>query len=144
MQRRIEFTATGSSALVGNFSAGDVWRGPEDHCTHLVEVHGCAKWADQADQAVADIITKQEQQLAEEAAEAAPSAVAADAVEQPEQAAAEVAAELGEQAPNASDIEQTAQATTEVVAEATEQPAADPAQDAADKPATGKKKGAQA
>lgn len=46
MQRRIEFTATGSSALVGNFSVGDLWTGPADHCAHLVEVHGCAKWAD--------------------------------------------------------------------------------------------------
>lgn len=53
MQRRIEFTATGSSALVGNFSSGDVWRGPEDHCAHLVEVHGCAKWADVVEQAPA-------------------------------------------------------------------------------------------
>lgn len=52
MQRRIEFTATGSSALVGNFSSGDVWRGPQEHCEHLVEVHGCAKWADVKEQTV--------------------------------------------------------------------------------------------
>lgn len=51
MQRRIEFTATGSSALVGNFSSGDVWCGPQEHCEHLVEVHGCAKWADVVQQA---------------------------------------------------------------------------------------------
>lgn len=69
MQRRIEFTATGSSALVGNFSSGDVWRGPEDHCTHLVEVHGCAKWADLAEQ-VEQAGEAVEQPAAEQAAEA--------------------------------------------------------------------------
>jgi len=59
MQRRIEFTATGSSALVGNFSSGDAWRGPEDHCAHLVEVHGCAKWADVVEQAAAAELDEQ-------------------------------------------------------------------------------------
>lgn len=68
MQRRIEFTATGSSALVGNFSAGDVWRGPEDHCAHLVEVHGCAKWADVAEQAPAEPVEPAASERAEQAA----------------------------------------------------------------------------
>ena len=70
MQRRIEFTATGSSALVGNFSAGDVWRGPEDHCAHLVEVHGCAKWADVVEQAT---VGEQVEQAAAEPAVVKPA-----------------------------------------------------------------------
>ncbi len=49
--RQIEFTHTGHSAhpLVGNFSAGDTARLPDDIAKHLVEEAGCATYKDQAE-----------------------------------------------------------------------------------------------
>jgi len=128
-QRKIEFTATGSSALVGNFSSGDVWRGPEDHCTHLVEVHGCAKWADVAEQV--EQAEASAEQTAEQAAESAEQPVATQAAEA-DAPAVEAQAELVEQA-----VEAAEQPVAEQAAEAATEPAAD-------KPATSRKKGGQA
>lgn len=130
MQRRIEFTATGSSALVGNFSAGDVWRGPKDHCDHLVEVHGCAKWADLAEAVVVELATKQSEQPAD-------VAIAQDV----QQIAAAPTADAAEKLVTELTSEQPEAGANEVAVEETEQATAEPTQDMTDKSVSSKKKG---
>ena len=42
----VKFTHLGSSPVLGNFSAGDVYRGDAAICRHLVEEARCAEWLD--------------------------------------------------------------------------------------------------
>jgi hypothetical protein len=46
MQVQIKFTATGSSAITGNFAPGDVLRCAPEVARHLVEEAGCAKYTE--------------------------------------------------------------------------------------------------
>ena len=46
MRRTVQFTHTGHSHIVGNFSAGDRYTGDEAACRHFVDEAGCAEWAD--------------------------------------------------------------------------------------------------
>ena len=46
MRRHIEFTHSGSSAIVGNFAAGDRLTCAADLADHFVHDAGCAKFLD--------------------------------------------------------------------------------------------------
>ena len=46
MKRKIKFTHTGHSTLVGNFEAGDTFTGDAEACRHFVEDAQCAVWDD--------------------------------------------------------------------------------------------------
>ena len=46
MEKSVKFTHTGHSHAIGNFSAGDVFRGPVEMCRHFVEDAMCAQWED--------------------------------------------------------------------------------------------------
>ena len=46
MEKSVKFTHTGHSHAIGNFSAGDVFRGSVEMCRHFVEDAMCAQWED--------------------------------------------------------------------------------------------------
>jgi hypothetical protein len=44
----VKFTCTGHASGHGNFSTGDIFRGSEAMCRHLVEEAHCAEWHEAA------------------------------------------------------------------------------------------------